>query len=815
MSTVYWGTRRPVWLGACAAVALAFLTVVCARATESAGDDPAAFKVGDIRLEGLQRISAGTVYNYLPINIGDAINRQRVRDAIRAVYATNFFRDVQMRRDGNTLVVVVLERPSIESFEITGNKDIKTEDLQKSLRGVGLATGKVFDRAVLEDVTQYLTDQYFSRGKYAVRVETRVEDLPGNRVKLKIDITEGKRARIRQINLVGVTRFRQRQILDTLELKTPNWLSWYKQDDRYSRETLQGDLEKVRNFYMDRGYANFNIESTQVTISPEKDDIFITAAVVEGEIFKLADVRLAGTFVVPRQELERFLLVSPGQIFDRKLITATQELIQNRLGRDGYAFAKVEPVPTADNANHTIQLTFCVDPGNRVYVRNITFSGSSRINDEVLRRELRQLEGGWLSNTSLERSKQRIQRLPFVKKVDFETTPVTGTADLVDVDFKVEDGPSSQLSGGIGYSEVQRFSISGNYTDANVFGSGERVSIGVNTGKYAKSLSLSHTNPYTTPDGISRTLTVAYSDISRFTSSYSEFATKTYLAGIEFGYPVTEYQVVRLGASYQHVDLATSTASSTQIQNWLQSNGNTYFRRVGSDYVPGTTYDTIEASLGWTYDSRNRTLFPTAGALHSLLLTATAPAMDVQYAIANYQYQQLLRIPLPLLSSIPFAVSARIGYGTGLGRTTSLPPNRNFYLGGPDSVRGFREGTIGPRDSLGNPYGGNASVATQVEAILPLPEKFASSARVSLFFDAGNAFYYGSNVSFKDKAGFDTHYHFSPQNLDTSAGLAVQWLAPLGLFRFSLGMPINYQHNTWKHYGEDTEIFQFSIGNAF
>ena len=306
------------------------------------------FTVGDIKIEGLQRVSEGTVYNYLPVNIGDHLTAQRVREAIRALYATNFFRDVQMRRDGNTLVVVVLERPSIESFEITGNKDIKTEDLQKSLRNVGLATGKTFDRSVLEDVTQYLTDQYFSRGKYGVKVETKVDEESGNRVKIKIEIKEGKRAKIRQINLPGDTKYKQKEILETLELKTPNWLSWYKQDDRYSRETLQGDLEKIRNFYMDRGYANFNIESTQVAIAPEKEDIFITVNVQEGDVFKLSDIKLAGTFVVPKKELEGLLLVSPGQIFNRKLITSTQELIQNRLGRDGYAFAKVEPVPTPE-----------------------------------------------------------------------------------------------------------------------------------------------------------------------------------------------------------------------------------------------------------------------------------------------------------------------------------------------------------------------------------------------------------------------------------------------------------------------------------
>src|ERR1700726_1217685 len=398
---------------------------------------PADFTVGDIKVEGLQRVSEGTVYNYLPVNIGDHLTPQRVREAIRALYATNFFRDVQIRREGNTLVVVVLERPSIESFEITGNKDIKTEDLQKSLRNVGLATGKTFDSSVLEDVTQYLTDQYFARGKYGVKIDSHVEEEASNRVKIKIEIKEGARAKIRQINVVGATKFSQKDILQTLELKTPNWLSWYKQDDRSSRESLQGDLEKVRNFYMDRGYANFQLDSTQVAIAPEKEDIFITVNIDERQVYKVSQIKLAGTFVVPQAELEQLLVIHPGETFNRKLITTSQELMQNRMGRDGYAFAKVEPVPTADNNNHTVSLTFFVDPGNRVYVRNINFSGANRINDEVLRREMRQLEGGWLSNTSLERPKQRIEPLPYVKHVDFKTNPVAGSPDLVDVDFKI------------------------------------------------------------------------------------------------------------------------------------------------------------------------------------------------------------------------------------------------------------------------------------------------------------------------------------------------------------------------------------------
>ncbi|MDE2260935.1 MAG: outer membrane protein assembly factor BamA, partial [Gammaproteobacteria bacterium] len=361
-----------------ASVALAVHSAI-ALAQAQIPSPGADFTVGDIKVEGLQRISEGTVFNYLPVNIGDHLTPQRVREAIRALYATGFFRDVELRREGNTLVVVVLERPSIESFAITGNKDIKTADLQKSLRNVGLAPGKIFDRSVLEDVTQYLTDQYYSRGKYGVAIDTEVKPDSGNRVKIAVKIREGDRAVIRSINIVGDTRFKQKDILQTFQLKTPNWLSWYRQDDRYSRETLQGDLERLRDYYMDRGYANFQINSTQVQITPEKNDIFIDVNIAQGEVFKVSEVKLAGIFVVPKPELEQLVEIQPGEIFNRKLITATQKLIQDRLGEDGYAFAKVDPVPTPDDKNHTVSLTFFIDPGNRVYVRNITFSGETAI----------------------------------------------------------------------------------------------------------------------------------------------------------------------------------------------------------------------------------------------------------------------------------------------------------------------------------------------------------------------------------------------------------------------------------------------------
>jgi outer membrane protein insertion porin family len=395
-----------------ATLAIAAGGALAAPATSAWGQSRTAdtFTVGDIRIEGLQRISEGTVYNYLPVNIGDQLDAHKVAEALRAMYATGFFRDVEIRRDGGTLVVAVLERPSIESFEIKGNKDIKTEDLQRSLRNVGLATGKTFDQSVLDEVKQYLTDQYFSRGKYAVKVDAKVEEVPGNKVKINIDIVEGKRARIRQINIAGNTAFTDKELLEGFELKTPNWLSWYKQDDRYAREALSGDLEKLRSYYMDRGYANFAVTSTQVAIAPEKDDIFVTVNVNEGDVYKVSEVKIAGNMVVPESELKRLILVKPGDTYSRKLITATTESMKLRLGFDGYAFATIDPVPQPNAETKEISLTFVVDPKNRVYVRRVNFNGTTGVNDEVFRREMRQLEGSYLSNAAVDRSKVRLQR---------------------------------------------------------------------------------------------------------------------------------------------------------------------------------------------------------------------------------------------------------------------------------------------------------------------------------------------------------------------------------------------------------------------
>ena len=781
--------------------------------------DPAAqdarFVVGDIQVMGLQRIAEGTVFNYLPVNIGDELTPQRVREAIRALFSTGFFANVELSRDGSVLVVMVRERPTIEDFDITGNKDIKTEDLARSLRGIGLAPGKTFDRSVLEEVKSELTDQYFSHGKYAVRIDTRIEERPDNLVRIAIDIKEGSRAKIRQINIVGNEKYTDEEIIGSFELMTPRWYNWWKPGTSYSRQALQGDLEKLRSFYQDRGHANFQIESAQVTIAPELDDMFITVNIAEGEVYRIADVRIAGNTRIPLQELQRLLLVQKGQTYSQQLIAATQQLMENRLGMEGYAFAKIDPVPRLDEDSKEVTLTFMVDSGQRVYVRRIDFTGTTRTQDRVLRREMRQLEGSWLSNVALDRSKLRLQRLPYLEEVDYETHKVEGTDDLVDIEFKVKEGPSATMSGGIGYSESSSFSLNGNGVDANLFGTGQRLSLEVIGGNYARVYGLSHTKPYVTIDGISRSVNLAYSRRSQLTSSYSDFSTETWLAGLEYGFPLSETQGISLGASMQRLEFVTSNYSSEQLWDWVRNNGGTRYLRGSGDYlIRGAISDVVELNAAWSHDSRNRTLFPTAGAFHTFGISGTVPGSGLEYLTATYRFQQYWRPPVPVLREVPFRFSATAGMGTAYGRTHALPPSRHLFVGGPDSVRGFRESTLGPRDSLGNPYGGDAALYGGVEAILPLPRKWQTSARMSVFYDMGQAWFIG-NTDFHDKTGRRLDTGIDLSQLRASTGVSIEWLSPMGLFRFSYAIPLAWQRDTGRFFGDERERFQFSIGNAF
>jgi outer membrane protein insertion porin family len=797
---------------------LAVIPAVFAVPAVIAQDNPAAFTVGDIRVEGLQRISEGTVFNYLPVNIGDRLDQQRVEEALRALYGTGFFSDVELRREGGTLVVAVQERPSIESFTIEGNKDIKTEDLEKSLRNVGLARGKTFNESTLDEVKRFLTDQYYSRGKYGVRVDTKVEELPDNRVRIAIDITEGKRSKIRQINIVGNEAFDDDELLGQLKLRTPNWLSWYRQDDRYSREELSGDLEKLRSYYLDRGYANFDVTSTQVTIAPERDDMFVTINVEEGEVYRISEVKIAGDLVVPEEDLRGLVQVRKGDVFSRRMLTTTTELMALRLGQDGYAFAKIDPVSQENKETKEIAVTFLVDPGDRAYVRRINFNGTTSINDDVLRREMRQMEGGYLSNAAVERSKLRLQRLPYIEQVEVETTPVPGSTDLVDVDFTIKDGLPGQFSGGIGYSEAQSVLLNGSFVHSNFMGTGNRVAAEANAGQYSKVFSLSHTDPYTTIDGVSRTVSATWRRISQFTQASSDFETDTGTLALDYGWPISENQSLRLGVAAQRSDLLTDPNNSAdQALVWVQNNGDTYTRNANYGMPPiayeyyGTKFDTYSLVFGWGYDSRNRGIFADRGARHRLNLSYTLPFSGVEFYTVNYDYLQFI----PINRWFTFLWNTEFGYGFDIGDTTSIPPYRRFFAGGPESVRGFEGSRLGPKDSFGNPYGGNLKFTSQFELLLPMPDKWRNSARFSVFFDAGNVFSTDS-VTYTGKDGVTpVEYDFDLGEIKLSTGVAVQWLAPLGVFRFSFAFPLNAKDGTDVLYADQTEGFQFSIGQAF
>src|SRR6202030_788055 len=536
---------------------------------------------------------------------------------------------------------------------------------------------------------------------------------------------------------------------------------------------------------MDSGYANFQIDSTQVAIAPEKDDMYITVNVTEGEVFKVSDIKIAGTMVVPEEQLRRLILVRPGDTYSRKLVTSTQQLMSYRLGADGYAFAKIDPVPTPDNDKKTVALTFFIEPGNRVYVRHINFNNTTAINDETLRREMRQLEGGWLSNSAVERSKERRRGRPYVEKVEFENKPVAGSADLVDVDFNIKEGLPGQFGGGIGYSQSQGFSLNGNFVHSNFMGTGDRIALEINAGKYSKSYTFAHTDPYTTIDGASRTTSVTLRDITQFVAAASAFSTKQITGAVQWSYPISEYQFLSLGTSVNKNSLVVSQGySSQQSVDWVKQNGNTFQRdltdtngdgvvnSLDNPYtVYGTNFYTYELTAGWNYDARNRALFADRGLHLSVAGRYAIPPSDVRYYATNFQYLQYV----PVWRKWLLSFNAQIDYASALGRTTALPPYLNYFAGGPDSIRGYRESRLGPRDNigLGKPYGGNFRVGKRLELIFPVAEKWKRAARVGWFYDMGNVCRTGNKCKF---VGFDdvtpVNYRFDYANLKRSTGIA-------------------------------------------
>ncbi len=735
------------------------------------------FVIEDIRVEGLQRISAGTVFNYLPVKVGDIFDRQKSVESIKALFKTGFFKDVRIGQEGDVLVVTVEERPSIASVKIEGNKDISTEDLTKGLKNIGLTEGRVFDRQILDKVEQELRRQYYSRGKYGLKIDSEVQDLSRNRVAVVLKISEGRVAKISQINIVGNNAFADDDLLSVFELSTPNLLSFYTKNDQYSKQKLAADLERLRSYYLDRGYINFDIESTQVSITPNKKEIYITINVKEGDIFAVKEVKLTGKTIVSPDELVPLVKIGPTDTFSRKLATETSKAISDRLGDEGYIFANVNMVPDIDNAAKTVNITFFVDPGKQVYVRRINMSGNTKTRDEVLRREMRQMEAAWASTAKIERSKTRLERLGYFQEVNVETPAVPGTNDQIDVNYTVTEKPSGNLMAGVGYSQLQGIVFNASVTQDNVFGSGKRVSFTFNNSSYNTIYKLGYFNPYTTLDGISSGFDLSYRDTNAFQLNVSSYSSKVFSAGINLGIPLGEFSSLRANLDYENTLIRTNSRTSIQIIDFI----NRY----------GDQYNTFSASLGWTHDTLNRAIFPTHGGMERIQAVASVPGSDLTYYKANIRVQHYF----PIAKDLTLMLDGEVAYGDGYGSTDELPFYTNYYAGGPQSVRGFMANTLGPRDSNNRAFGGSKKLVGTAEMFFPVPFlEDSKNFRLGAFLDAGNVFVDSYELG-------DLRY---------STGLSAKWLSPFGALVFSVAQPLNS-----KDPPDQLQRFQFSFGSGF
>ena len=768
------------------------LLLLFAFAAKAMADE---FVVEDIRVEGLQRMTPGTVFNYLPVKVGDTFNEQISVEATQALFKTGFFDDIKLERDGNVLVVIVKERPAIGSIDISGNKDIKTEDLMKGLDDIGFSVGRVFNQSQLDQLERELRRQYTSRGKYGVKIDSTVTPLGNNRVAVRISISEGKAARIKQINIVGNHAFREKTLLDLFELTGPTLISYFTKTDQYSREKFAGDLEKLASYYRDRGYINFDIDSTQVELTPDKKDIYITINISEGVQYKVSSVKLAGDFILPEQALFPFILVKKDSLFSLKDVTDSSKAITDRLGFDGYAFANVNFIPDINEEDKTVAITFHIDPGQRVYVRRITFSGNTRTRDEVLRREMRQQEGAWISTPLVDLGKARLKRLGYFDDVNVETPAVAGSTDLVDVNYTVEEKAFGQFTAGLGYGQTQGLIIQTSIAQDNFLGSGKRIQFAFSNSSYNQVLSFGYTNPYYTVDGISRTINMQYSKTQGLNSNITAFDNRVYGGGFTFGVPISEYNTVFFGVNYENTKLSSEGYYAQEVQNFINRNGS--------------HFDVLRLTAAFAYDNRDNAIFPSAGMIHRVSAELSTPSFghSIEFYKLNYRGQWYK----PLFWKFVFSLRGDVGYGNSLdGSSEGLPFFENYYGGGPKSVRGFKENTLGPRDSYNNPLGGYMRIAGGADIQFPVPfiKKANDSVRLSLFLDAGNIY------GFQSYLNSSGHWQRIDQGVDLgklrySVGFGGTWISPFGVVSVSYAQPFNTQP------GDDIQQFQFNFGTNF
>ncbi len=733
------------------------------------------FEVRDIVVDGVQRTEPGTVFAYLPIKVGDIVTDRKVTLAIKELFATGFFKEIHMSAEGDVLVIRLVERPAIAEINITGAEEFDIEELESALNGVGLAESRIFDRAVLERAEVELKNQYISRGRYAVDIVSTLTPLERNRVGLNFEISEGDIAKIKQIQFVGNSAYSNRDLLDEFKLTTRGFWTWLTKNDQYSKPKLEADLEAIRSLYLDNGFLEFSIDSTQVSISPDKKGIFITVNLTEGKKFVMTGIKLLGKTSVKESELFSLVNIRVGEFFSRKKLTESTGKISDRLGDDGFAYAVVKAVPDVDREKGEVDFTLFLDPGRRVYVKKISIRGNSDTKDEVVRRELRQLEGSWYSTKKLQRSKQRIDMLGFFSEVEIDTKPIDGVPDQVELDIKVAERATGNINLGIGYSTSERLLLSAGVTQQNIFGSGNALSLAVETGEVNQSYSISYTNPYYTDDGVSRGFDVYKQNTDVSSLSVSTYDTATLGGGVRFSVPLTEYDRINYGLAMEDT---TTKLGTNATQRYVE-----FIDLVGENTV------TYKGTLGWMRDQRDSAIYPNNGTLQRLSGEAGLPGGDLTYYRLTYQHQWYY----PLTEDLTMFLKGNLGYADGFSNKP-LPFYKNFYAVGVNSVRGYRTSTIGPKDSNGDSMGGNHLVVANLAVLFPMPGTDGDrTLRMAAFLDQG---YVGDDLDIIDK-------------LRTSIGIGLNWYSPIGPIKLSYGFPLNPSNSDRK------ERIQFSLGTVF
>lgn len=736
----------------------------------------APFKVQDIRVEGLQRVEPGTIFASLPLRVGDEYSDEKGSAAIRALFALGLFKDVRLEANGNVLVVVVEERPTIANVEFAGTKEFDKDALQKAMRDVGLAEGRPFDKALADRAEQELKRQYINKSLYGAEVVTTVTPVERNRVNLTFTVSEGEPARIKEIHITGNKAFSESTLKGLFDLDTGGWLSWYTKSDRYARAKLNADLETLRSYYLQRGYLEFRIDSTQVAISPDKQDIAITINVTEGERFVVSGVKLEGNFLDRDDEFKSLVSIQPGEPYNADKVTETTKAFTEHFGNFGFAFARVEAVPEIDRETNRVAIVLRAEPSRRAYVRRIQVSGNNRTRDEVIRREFRQYEASWYDGDKIKLSRDRVDRLGYFTEVNVETQDVPGSPDQVDLVINVAEKPTGSLQLGAGFSSAEKIALSFSMKQDNVFGSGNYLGVDVNTSKYRRTLVFSTTDPYFTQSGISRTFDLYYRTDKPYQDQGGNYEIVTTGTSVRFGVPFSEVDTVFFGGGLEHTRIKAGTNIPAAYLAYADAYG------YSSNGVPLT--------IGWSRDDRDSALAPNSGR-YQRLNSEWSVAGDARYVRANYQYQQYV----PLNKKFTLAFNGELGLGKGIGGRP-FPVFKNFYSGGLGSVRGFDQGTLGPRDITGASLGGPKKVTLNAELVAPFPGAGNDrTLRVFGFVDAGNVFGDNEKISFGE--------------MRASAGLGLSWISPLGPLRIAYAQPVR------KQAGDKIQKLQFQIGTSF